>query len=53
MKDLFQLTRRKKKESLELLHLIDKQFHTFYKNFKVADVPDTDPDLIEVDPDEH
>ena len=30
---------------MELLHLIDKQFHAFYKNLKVADVPDTDPDL--------
>uniref|UniRef100_A0A6P7HEI9 Uncharacterized protein LOC114347702 n=1 Tax=Diabrotica virgifera virgifera TaxID=50390 RepID=A0A6P7HEI9_DIAVI len=45
------INEKKKKNLLELLHLVDKEFHPFYQNLKVSDVPDTDPDLLEVDPD--
>lgn len=46
------INKEKKKDIMAVLQLLDKQFHPFYENLKVADVPDTDPDLIEVDPDE-
>lgn len=47
------INKEKKKDLMDLLPLIDKQFHDFYQNLLVAgEVPDVDPDLFEVDPDE-
>lgn len=41
----------KKKDILELLPLIDNVFHDFYKNLKVDNIPNIDPDLEELDAD--
>lgn len=40
-----------KKDILELLPLIDNVFHDFYKNLKVDNIPNIDPDLEELDAD--
>ncbi|KAF2890796.1 hypothetical protein ILUMI_15377, partial [Ignelater luminosus] len=42
----------KKKNLMELLPLIDMEFRRFYESLLVADVPDIDPDLVEIDSDE-
>lgn len=39
----------KKRDILDLLPLIDNIFHDFYRSLKVANIPDIDPDLVELD----
>lgn len=46
------ISAEKKKDLLQLLPLVDTVFHDFYKNLPTANIPCTDPDLQEIDPDE-
>lgn len=41
------ISKEKKKDLLDLLPLIDPNFHAFYKNFQVIDMPNIHPDLVE------
>lgn len=45
------ISAEKKKDLLELLPLVDTVFHDFYTNLLTVNIPSTDPDLQELDPD--
>lgn len=45
------ISNEKKKDFMDLLHLIPPVFHAFYKNLTTADIPENNPDLQEFEED--